>query len=388
MQIGKTLFLLWLAHFCMDFFIGIWPIYKTIAQIDIAKAGLIIGLSGFIGEVLQLFFGYFSDRGYRKKILITGLLCASSILSITFTSQILPCFAILTIMMIGSGAFHPSATGIASTLSIAHRSKLMLIFASGGTLGLGLSQLTFMKLMDLFQGQAIILFIPFVILILCLIFHAFPKQEILPARYSFKQFFAPLLPYKKPLVLLYLAQVATQALTMGIYFLLPDVLMTRDCHSWICLGGGHLCFVAGSALMMLPAGYLCDRFGQKLVLQTVVSLAICLFYFFLSSSNLSFIGTISLLTSLGAFIGLINPIIVTWGNRLVPESPSTVSALLMGCAWCVGNLGPAIMGGVSQLFTENPYTKTLFLAGALFVFILICISYIPRVEKEATHGGI
>lgn len=63
----KSLALLFVSHLILDFFTGIWPIYKTIAQIDLAKAGLIAGLSGFIGEFLQIFFGYFSDRGYRKK---------------------------------------------------------------------------------------------------------------------------------------------------------------------------------------------------------------------------------------------------------------------------------------------------------------------------------
>jgi hypothetical protein len=54
----------------LDFFTGIWPIYKTIAGIDLAQAGLITGISGFFGEFLQPFFGYFSDRGLRKKVFL------------------------------------------------------------------------------------------------------------------------------------------------------------------------------------------------------------------------------------------------------------------------------------------------------------------------------
>ncbi len=69
----RSLLLLWVSHLFLDFFTGIWPIYKTISQIDLAKAGLIAGLSGLIGEALQVWFsGFFCDRGYRKKLMMLG----------------------------------------------------------------------------------------------------------------------------------------------------------------------------------------------------------------------------------------------------------------------------------------------------------------------------
>ena len=55
--VKNNLLILVVCHFVLDFFTGIWPIYKTIAGIDMAKAGLIAGITGFIGEALQLFFG-------------------------------------------------------------------------------------------------------------------------------------------------------------------------------------------------------------------------------------------------------------------------------------------------------------------------------------------
>src|SRR5207344_1162867 len=101
-SIGFSLVLLWFSHLFMDFFTGIWPIYKTIAHIDLLQAGILASAAGFIGEILQVVFGYFCDRGHRKRFLILGIILATSILMITFTDGSYPSFIFLMLMMIGS----------------------------------------------------------------------------------------------------------------------------------------------------------------------------------------------------------------------------------------------------------------------------------------------
>lgn len=126
-----SLLLLWFGHLFMDFFTGIWPIYKTIAQIDILQAGILASAAGFIGEFLQVFFGYFCDRGYRKRIMIFGLILSTSILWITMTEGSFSLFLFLLLLMIGSGSFHPAALGIAGSLSKVNKGRGILFFASG-----------------------------------------------------------------------------------------------------------------------------------------------------------------------------------------------------------------------------------------------------------------
>jgi FSR family fosmidomycin resistance protein-like MFS transporter len=168
--------------------------------------------------------------------------------------------------------------------------------------------------------------------------------------------------------------VANQGLVLAFTFLLPDILSARSCHNWLCMGGGHLCFILGSALTMIPAGWLCDKYGQKKVLLTVIGSAAFLFYTFLISPPSTLGGTAILLAVLGAFMGIINPIIVSWGNRLVPESPSTVSALLMGFAWCFSSLGPACAGILAKYYLEEPYINAITCLG----YLLLLISLMPR----------
>lgn len=378
----KSLILLWFAHLFMDFCTGIWPIYKTVAQIDIVQAGLIAGISGFCGEIFQVMFGYFCDRGHRKKILLLGLVFASSILWITFTSNISGCFVLMLLLMIGSSAFHPAAAGFAGSLSQFHKGKTILFFASGGAIGLGISQIVFTSLMDWFNGHAVVLFIPLIAVLLFMQLHRFPHVAETGPKTDFRKFFDPIMHCKRSLTMLYFAQVANQGFIYAFMFLMPDLLLERSSHKWLCLGGGHCCFILGSALTMVPAGILCDRYGQRKILLTVICVATLLLYIFLHQPLTSLVGNILLLTTLGAFLGIVNPIIISWGNYLVPQSPSTVSAILMGFAWCVANFGPTCAGYVCGLYEKNSYLMTLSGMGFLLFIIVFLVFFLPDPRKE------
>ncbi len=374
--VGRSLFLLWGSHLLLDFFTGIWPIYKTIAAIDIAKAGLIAGLSGFFGEILQIFFGYFSDRGFRKKVIILGLLLASCVLWITFTDSILISFFILLLLMLGSGSYHPAAVGFAGLLS-EKKGRNILLFASGGAFGLAISQLAFTKAMEYCGGQALIFLIPVALAILLISFYPMQEQKD-NQRLSFKEFLQPLLRSKRALLLLYATQVFNFTLMTAFMFLLPDLLRAKECHTWLCMGGGHLCFVLGAAIVLVPAGYLCDRYGHKPVLLVAIFATLLLLYAFLIQTEHALEKTALFLTCVGGFMGTINPVIVSWGNKLVPESPSTVSALLMGCAWCLANLGSTWAGLLAKSVSVDPFATTLAVLALLLLLGFFLILFIPQ----------
>ena len=373
----RSLLLLWLSHLYFDFFTGIWPIYKTISQIDLSLAGLIAGASGFIGEGLQLFFGYFSDRGQRKKCLLLGLCLASSILFVTFTLRPLLCFFLLLLLMTGSASFHPAAAGFTGLLTEENKGRTILFFSSGGAIGLAISQLTFTKLLAGFQGNALILLLPLALLILLLSRYSF-VDRVTNTTFSLKEFLTPFVQKRRTLLLLYFTQVANFTLWTAFIFLLPDLMRAKECHNWLCMGGGHLSFILCAALAMIPAGYLCDRYEHRNVLLCTLLVALCLFYGFLVHSALSFFSTLLLLMLLGGCLGVINPILVSWGNKLVPESPSTVSALMMGCAWCFGNLGATWAGFLTHGSTEHPILLSLSAMGLMLPLCFILILFVPQ----------
>lgn len=372
--------ILWIAHFFMDFFIGIWPIYKTLAGIDILLAGIVMGVAGFTGELSQVFFGYFSDKGFRKAILLAGIILSSAVLLVTAVHGVHAWLGLVLLLMLGSGAFHPAANGMASSLVPGHQGKAILIFASGGAVGLGFSQLLFTKVLDRFQGHAYVLFLPLILIALGIFWHRFPKFRIAEKGMTVKEFFRPLMRNKRSLLLLYFAQVANQAVFVSFLFLLPDVLFTRGCQSWLCLGGGHMCVIIGGAISMVVAGWLCDKYGHRVVLLSVFAGGLISLYIFLMQSTLALSTNVLALSFLGAFLGVSNPVIISWGNRLVPESPSTVSALLMGFAWCFGNLAPIAAGLLVKQFMVKAYVIAAGVMGLGWIISAALIFFIPREE--------
>jgi MFS transporter, FSR family, fosmidomycin resistance protein len=360
------LLLIGLAHFLVDTMLGIWPIYKSMAQIDMAMAGLIVAIGAFIGEGSQLLFGSFSDRGYRKFLIIMGLVITIANAFLTYSSHYMTLFALYLITCIGSGCFHPCAASLVSGLIPARRSLLMAIFAACGSLGLATSQLTFMQIHTWFEGKTYILALPALVLAVLIACYHLPQALSEGQKESnrhkaslrdFAEFF------KNPsLRALYFSQVANQSILWGTIFILPDTLKVLGHAEWICYGGGHFCFILGAACMVIPGGYLADLYSPRQIMLYGGIISCIAFYFILFSGGISTPIALSALFVLGA----------TLANR-----SGAVSAFLMGLVWCVSEaLGPGGVGMMNNLFDNYAPVKALAILGCLFlvqIYATICL---------------
>lgn len=396
-SLAMTLFFIWMGHFMVDFMIGTWAIYKTLAGLDLAIAGIISGVAAFIGEGMQIVFGPLSDKGHRKKLILGGILftCAGALLAYFTNYWILG--SLFLIVCIGSGAFHPSAVSLIGSLTQKRKALFITLFASGGSLGLAASQLIFAKAYLTLDGQTIFLILPSLVLIMAVFYFGLAGQETQSTskKIEFKTLFSFF--KRRDLRLLYIAQVCSQALLWGTIFLLPDVLLCRQYDSWVCLGGGHLFFVLGAAMMVVPSGYLADKYSPRLVVGGTLSLAMICFYIFLFNPHLSPVLLVVLVFLLGSFLGVANPIIVAMGNRLVPDKPGMVSAFLLGLAWCVAEgLGQAGGGLLTKFFVDDAPAKALSILGVLFIVGITAIykssetdilepSLVPAVEVNPVY---
>lgn len=385
LKLQITLFLLWISHFLVDMMIGIWPAYKTMAELDLAVAGMISGICAFAGEGMQVVFGPLSDRGYRKRLIWAGLLmtCASAFLS--YTTHYGWLFFLFFLTCLGSGAFHPSAAGLAGSLTVKRKALFVAIFASGGGLGLAFSQLFFSHIHLWMDGRTLLLAIPTIcISLLIAIYGLSGAQHHLPTttkRADFKTLFGYF--RQKNLRLLYIAQVSNQALFWALVFLLPDVLVSRGYAHWICFGGGHLFLLLGSSMMMVPSGYLADKYSPKIVITVALALSVISLYLFLFNAEMVPAILLSLMFFLGASFGLISPLLISIGNKLVPESPGKISAFLMGLAWCISEgIGQSGGGLLTKFFEEDAAAKALGILGILCLFCLFAVLRLPNLLRQ------
>src|SRR5262245_61254312 len=91
-SLGVVFFFICLGHFCVDFMIGVWPVFKTMMQLDLAKAGLLASLCALIGETFQSVSGTLSDRGYQKMLIMCGVALAAVSALFSYTSSYFGCF--------------------------------------------------------------------------------------------------------------------------------------------------------------------------------------------------------------------------------------------------------------------------------------------------------
>lgn len=387
-SIVLTVFILWFGHFLVDVMLGIWPVYKTVAQLDLAKVGLIGGLCAFIGEGMQIIFGPLSDRGYRKLLMLCGLSAATANSLFVYTDGYLSLFVLYLVTSIASGAFHPTAASMMGDISTKHRGLFISIFTCGGAMGMATSQILFMHVNEAFSGQVAWMALP----ALCLAFFAIfflagqkrRSTEDVDGRVNHFNPKALLQFFKnRHLCLLYFIQVCNATLLWGTMFLLPDLLMSREYETWLAFGGGHMMFILGGVVMMLPAGYLADRFSSRVVIMVASIVSMVLFYTLLISPMLSDEMTLVLLFGIGASIVVVNPVSLSLGVRLVPQQKGMVSAFLMGMVWCVSEgIGQGGGGLLTKLFDQDAPAKALAVLGILFLVEIYLSVLLPQEENE------
>ncbi|KAF3362630.1 Permease, major facilitator superfamily [Chlamydiales bacterium STE3] len=377
--------LLWIGHFFVDFMLGIWPVYKTMAGLDIAVAGTIAACCAFLGEGMQLLFGGLCDKGFKKRLILFGLFFTSANVLLIFTENYFILFALFFLTCMGSGAFHPAATALVGGFTENRKSFYIALFSSGGALGLAVSQIIYSNLLTTLQNHVVLIAAPSLLLVLFLLLFGYFKRED-EARSktapfttkNFKYFFK-----NRELLSLYVNQVCNQTIAWAAIFLLPDVLVSRGYSSTISFGGGHLAFIIGSAIMMIPSGYLADKYSSQRIMLIATFVGMILFYTFLFSPRLETTPLLVILFFMGAAIGVIQPVAVAFGNILCKSNPGMVSAFLMGMVWCVSEfLGPAGGGLLTKCFVEDAPAKALSLIGVLFIVSLVATSLLPRRETE------
>lgn len=377
-----TLLLVWLGHFLVDFMIGVWAVYKTLSSFDLAIAGLMAAVCALAGEGGQLVFGGLADNGERKRLIAIGILLTGASAFFPFTNSYLFSFCLLLTTCIGSGAFHPSAVSLVGSLTNERKGLYISIFASGGALGMALSQAIFFEVSQE-TNHALFLFLPQIFLVGTLFFLGYFKKEPLLLKglsrphlsFSlFREYFK-----NRSLRTLYILQVCNQTLCWGMIFLLPDVLKERGYQDWLAFGGGHMVFILGSAFTMIPSGYFADKFSARKVILVASSLGMCFFFAFLSFPELSDMKLLTILFFTGSFLGIIQPLAVALGNELGKENPGLVSAFTMGMVWCISEpIGLGASGLLTKLFSEDAPAKALMIFGAAFPFLIQAAKELPK----------
>jgi len=386
-----TVLLLAGTHFMVDGFSNIYapllPLLIPQLNLSLAAAGTLQMLFMTASAVAQLGFGHIADRWRPRALVIGGPVVAVSTLSLVgLSSSAWMLGAILVVGGLGAAAFHPPAAALVHRLSGDRKGFAMSFHITGGSLGFSLGPLIFAPFAERYGlPWTPLLMIPSLAM-LALVLPRVPPIERLGERGDLSGFRA-LLPYRKPLTLLYMI-VVTRTLTALSFATFMPVMLTRRGMSLTDAGIAIGVYFFASSVGGFLGGPLADRWGPR----NVIIWSLVLTVPFLALAPMHTGWTFVVLVSIGGLLlQSTMPVNVTFGQMIAPISAATVSSLMMGFAWGTGGLTVPLVGMLAdRIGIERTLVAMAFvpLTSALFAIPLPggTLGHTPARAPNAGHA--
>jgi FSR family fosmidomycin resistance protein-like MFS transporter len=378
---ARTFAAILLLHAILDCYGGIWPIFKHLAGIPLGYAGFVATLTTSVMWSLQPLFGHWADQGRMRRCIVLGT-------ALTFPMMFLgplgdhvktlgpaAAFALMIAVMalarLGQAMFHPAGATIAGNLATGRRSTFLSVFIAAGWAGYGASQIVYSSTYFAANGHTELALLPGLVLFTWAALACRPGETPAEIRtpVSWRLAFGAL--GDKGLLLLFIILTLMSAMNQGLLFLLPEFLAERGYPQWIVNGGGLAFLVVGSAIAMVPFGYLADRFNPRAVFAATVALSGATYGTLTLAPRLSLPMFILVCIATGGAISAVNPLGVALGQLLAPGRSSAVGGIMMGLAWGVAGVSQWIVGYLAGRPGSGPAESLIWLgAAALLAFAL------------------
>ena len=374
MQIHKSILRLSAGHFLIDAYAGMLgaflPFLHDKLNLSLSQAGILGGALVFSSSLMQPLYGYLADR-LRHKVFaalgpaVAGIFICSLGLAPSFNSLLL----LVMLGGVGIASFHPQGAAVTAQVGTRRRGYHMAVFITGGMVGYSVgpvyitSVITLAGLENSYWAA-----LPGVLMSAYLLVYGPSLQKVgehvgpIRLRERLKE-------KRRPLLIHY-SLVVIRSINHLVFVAFLPLYLTMRGHSKMEAALSLTLFLLAGAITGLWGGILADRFGGKLVIAiSMIGYAPLALAFLLTTGPLSIV----LCTLAGAFLLFANPVNVVMAQRLIPESASTVSALMMGFAWGVGGFIIPLIGILSDIFGLQTILLWLILLcspGVLPAFLL------------------
>lgn len=335
------------GHFVVDLYssaLGVYqPLFAKKLGTTLTEAGLLGGMMVFAGSVLQLGWGYLSDRFQSR--LFTVLAPAVSGLFISALGLGTGFYSLLLLVALGASgvaSFHPQSSTRAVAGINGSRAKAMSIFISAGSLGYALGPMYFSAVLDRLPGDwGILAAIPGVVATLLLL--ALVPEQRLPAGKRPSLDLRPLQAVWKPMTVLYFLVFLRSTIQIAFAQLLPLYLSSERGYSLGTASQALSLYLAGGAIGGFAGGHVAEWFGKRrVIIASMIGSVPFLLLFFWSSGWLALAG----LALTGLILLTTNPINIVMAQELAPGQSGTVSALMMGFSWGMAGLLVVPLAGI------------------------------------------
>lgn len=365
------------AHFVVDWNSGMFPMYKARMNLDISESAVWATVAGVLSCICQPIFGILADRNSPKLWIVIGLLLTiSTTLAISCVTDLTVIGLLLLIQGLGISTFHPAGAGWVGKAAHRERQNIVIsLFIMCGTIGFACSHFSVTLSFELTEGllgwgTAFLLPMTAIsTLILIYVAAARPTAAVNGRASSIRETWNTLARNRGPLIVSLVLSFVVSAMQVGTYFVLPEMLRERGYPSYVSDGGIYFAFVIGSALVMVPAGFLSDRIGRRRVAVLAFLLAIPLDALFIFGGRIPEVLLFPLCFLIGGTIGAVGPLAIASAHDALPhENLSLASAISMGVAWA---FAAAIRVPMAILSEQWSFTDAYLALGVLLPIGLI-----------------
>lgn len=376
--------LLFVAHFCNDFFSGalsaLLPTFQQRFGAGEFTLAVLVATLSFSSSVLQPFFGAVADRLGRRVVASGGVILSSAVLSsMAVAPSPLLLLPLLFVGGLGSAAFHPAGTSLARSAARKTGGLALGVFSAGGTAGMSLGPLIIgLFIIEGWLPYTPLLMVPGLVFGL-LIYFLVPRQPRDEHARASKIFDIDL--FRGPVGRLCLA---------GILRSMAWTAIINGAPLWLVNSRGLsptdpvvfwtvTTFTLSGAVGGILAGVVENRFTRTQLVTGTMLLATAPLFLMLVSQPGS-VGFFALVAASGILINGGLPIMVVSAQDMAPHAVATASGMMMGLTW--GTAGVLYLGiGALQETIGMQVAMAIsilpLLPGALIAHRVLAVKSIP-----------
>ncbi len=357
-----------LAHFVLEANFNFLPVTYVLLiprlGLTYSQIGALALVASLAGSATQLLFGWLSDRGDPRVIVIGSLLWSGVLMGLVgFMPSYGALAALLVCAALGSAAFHPPAAALSSLAGAGNRGRAMSLFSVGGNLGSALSPALIGLVLGAFGLASTAVLIPLAVVTAFLLGRRLKGIDLSPLRASSERSASGAGGYARAGSVVALAAIiavtgARSYYQMGLMTYLPEWLR-GDGQSLAMAGAALAIFMVAVGAGSLFGGSLSDRFGRMPVIGLSLVLMVAGHWFLL---RLGGAGQMAAVVLLGLTIGASFPVTIVLAQEAWPQSVGFASALAMGLGWMPAGLGAWVVGLIADRHTLDAGLSSLLYA--------------------------
>lgn len=336
-----------LAHLILEASFNFLPVTYVLL---IPKLGMTYGQIGTIvlataisGTIAQPLFGWLSDRGDPRRIVILSLIWSGCLMGIVGLMPSYPTLAVLLVLAaLGSAAFHPPAAALSAQTEASNRGRAMSLFSVGGNLGSAISPALVGVALGWFGLASTLVLIPMTLVTVFLLQRQLRNVTLTTRRSQTGTTAVGSLPAAAWVALLAMTVVigARSYYQQALMTYLPEWLQSSG-HSLALAGTALAAFMVAVSLGSLIGGPLSDRFGRGRIIIGSMLLMSAGHWLMMQLSGLP---QMALATFIGLMIGASFAVTIVLAQEAMPQNIGLASAIAMGLGWLPAGLGAWVVG--------------------------------------------